>query len=167
MKYEMPQIFSALWKENMYCMYLCNSIPPSMHSGVKEISSRANSMGSLLPTSASKATLKGLLLERTTFAYIHLFSSCLLEDHIRISIPCSPAVYTCWQWNPRAATESALSDGEVQLGRAAQPKPSSAAACLGSTGSLRYDSNPHLIGDDQMLLNTFANASSAANIELL
>lgn len=141
----MPQFSSAFWKENMYCIYKCNSVPPAMHSGVKEISSRANSAGSLHHTSASKATLKGLLLERTTLAYIHLFSSFLLEDQKRISIPWSPTVYTCWQWSPRVATESALRKRGVQLARVTQPKPRSAATCLGSTGPLRYGSNPWLL----------------------
>lgn len=145
----MPQFSYAFWKVNMYFISLFNIIPPSTHSGVKEISSRANSVGWLHPTSASKATLKGMLLERATFAYIHLFSSFLLEDHIRISMPCSVAVLcsrTCWQWNPRDTTESVLSNRGVQLAKVTYSKLKSTAACLGSTVLLRYASNPHLLG---------------------
>ena len=68
------------------------SLPPTIHSSVYEISSRAMSVHMSPPTSAWKVTLKGAGLDRMTLAYVHLLPWFPVAAHISRGEPLNPTV---------------------------------------------------------------------------
>lgn len=71
-------------------------LPPAIHSGVKEMSSKAMLVHMSPPTSPWKVTLKGAGLDKMMFAYVHWGPWFPVVAHICSRVPLGPTV-KIWQ----------------------------------------------------------------------